>query len=189
MNRPIVLIGYRATGKTTLARILAEQLQCFCFDSDLLIEKRAGKSIRRIFAEEGETIFRDWEAEEITKIFSERTLPHSPWQTFVDSNMIPFVLATGGGAILRESTRNLLRQNGKVVWLTASEQTIFQRMSQDASTQTSRPHLTAFSALEEITHLLNIRNPLYEQTAHLRLNTEETSLELLCERILTEKQP
>jgi len=173
MNTPLILIGYRATGKTTLARLLAERLNVAWYDSDLLIENRAGKSIARIFAEDGEPTFRDWEAEEIEKILlgSQRTGQQ-------------IVLATGGGAILRESTRLFLKQQGFVVWLTASKETIYRRMIQDATTTTRRPDLTNLPAEEEIALLLEKRKPFYKETTHLIVETENESLEKLVETIL-----
>jgi len=173
MNTPLILIGYRATGKTTLARLLAERLNALWYDSDLLIENRAGKSIARIFAEDGEPVFRDWEAEEIEKIVldSQRTGQR-------------IVLATGGGAILRESTRLFLKKYGFVVWLTASKETIYRRMILDATSTERRPDLTNLPAEEEIAFLLKKRKPFYEETANLSVDTENVSLESLVETIL-----
>ena len=173
MNTPLILIGYRATGKTTLARLLAARLNALWYDSDLLIESRAGKSIARIFAEDGEPAFRDWEAEEIEKII-------------LDSQQAKqqIVLATGGGAILRESTRLFLKKHGFVVWLTASKETIYRRMVQDATTAERRPDLTNLPAEEEIAFLLEKRKPFYNETANLIVDTENKSLESLVETIL-----
>jgi shikimate kinase len=173
MKTPLILIGYRATGKTTLARLLAERLNASWYDSDLLIENRAGKSIARIFAEDGESIFRDHEAEEIERVLldSQRTGQ-------------PIVLATGGGAILRESTRLFLKRHGFVVWLTASKETIYHRMIQDATTAERRPGLTNLPAEEEIALLLEKRKPFYEETSHLIVDTENESVASLVETIL-----
>jgi len=173
MNSSLILIGYRATGKTTLARLLAERLNALWYDSDLLIERRVGKSIARIFAEEGEPTFRDWEAEEVKKIV-------------LDSQQAgqQIVLATGGGVILRESTRVFLKKHGFVVWLTASKETIYRRMIQDVTTAERRPDLTNLPAEEEIALLLEKRKPLYEETANLIVDTEKGTLEYLVETIL-----
>ncbi len=166
---PLILIGYRATGKTTLARLLAEKLGVAWYDSDVLIEQRAGKSIARIFAEDGETAFRDTEENEIAKI--------------LENADRPIVLATGGGAILRESIRSLLKRKGFVVWLTASKETIHRRMKQDVSTAERRPDLTNLPAEEEIAHLLETRRAFYEETAHLTVDTETKIIENLVEEI------
>jgi len=158
-----------------LARFLAERLDASWYDSDSLIERRIGKSIARIFAEDGEPTFRDWEAEEIERIVldSQRTGQR-------------IVLATGGGAILRESTRYFLKKYGFVVWLTASKGTIYRRMIQDATTAERRPDLTNLPAEEEIAFLLEKRKPFYEETSHLLVDTENVSLESLTEIILKE---
>ena len=169
----LILIGYRATGKTSLARLLAEKLGVSWYDSDVLIETQAGKSIAKIFAEDGEPFFRDREAEQIEKIVQESEQAGKR-----------IVLATGGGAILRESTRLFLKSHGLVIWLTASKETIHRRMMQDATTASRRPDLTTLPAEQEIAHLLEKREQFYRDTAHMILDTENDSLEILVEKIL-----
>ena len=134
----LTLIGYRATGKTTLGRLLAEQLGWDWIDADVEIEHRAGKSIARIFAEDGEPVFRDIEAHVIADLCRQDRL----------------VLAAGGGAPLRPESRRAMRDGGKVVWLTAQPETILARMSGDASTATRRPNLTDKDPLDEIIQVL-----------------------------------
>ena len=119
----IVLIGYRATGKTTLARLLAERLGWAWIDADVEIERRAGKSIARIFAEDGEPAFRDLEARVIADLCRRDRL----------------VLAAGGGAPLRAESRQAMREGGQVVWLTARPETILARMSGDADHRRAAP--------------------------------------------------
>jgi shikimate kinase len=162
----LVLIGYRATGKTTLARLLAEQLQWNWIDADVEIEQRAGKSIAQIFAEDGETAFRDLEAQVIAELCRQDGL----------------VLAAGGGAPLRPESREAMRARGKVVWLRAGPETIHARMSADATTQARRPNLTDKDPLDEIVHLLAEREPIYRESAHLTVNTEgKTPAEIVAE--------
>jgi shikimate kinase len=164
----LTLIGYRATGKTTLARLLAERLGWQWIDADVEIEHRAGKSIARIFAEQGEHAFRDLEARVIAALCRQEHL----------------VLAAGGGAPLREASRRAMRESGKVVWLTARPETILARMSADATTSARRPHLTDRGPLEEIVSLLERREPVYRQSAHLVVDTEGKSPDELTEEIL-----
>jgi shikimate kinase len=170
----LVLIGYRATGKTTLARFLAGRLGWDWIDADEEIERRAGKSIARMFAEQGEPAFRDLEAEVIAELCSRSRL----------------VLATGGGAPLREESRRAMRAGpsdgtgGQVVWLTAPPETILARMTGDASTADRRPSLTNRPPLEEIVQLLGRREPVYRETAHLIVDTDGKSPEALAEAIL-----
>src|SRR5208337_4471742 len=145
----LVLVGYRATGKTTLARQLARRLGWDWIDADVEIEHRAGKSIARIFAEEGEPAFRDLEAAVIADLCSRHCL----------------VVAAGGGAPLREESRRAMRERGHVVWLTATPETILARMTGDATTADRRPSLTNRPPLEEIVQLLSRRGPIYRQSA------------------------
>jgi shikimate kinase len=157
-----ILIGYRGTGKTTVARKLAEKLKIPAFDSDPEIERRTGKTIAEIFAQDGEPVFRDWEESVIAEILA-------------DPN--PLVLATGGGAILRESTRKRLRQSGRVIWLTATPETILRRITSDAASKTMRPNLTALPMQEEIVAVLEQRKPLYAATAHEIVETDFRTLD------------
>lgn len=152
----LTLIGYRATGKTTLARLLAERLKWDWIDADVEIERRAGKSIARIFAEEGEPVFRDIEAQVIADLCRRDRL----------------VLAAGGGAPLRPESRQAMRKGGKVVWLTARPETILTRMTGDVTTAARRPNLTDKNPLHEIVHLLERREPIYRESAHIEVDTE-----------------
>ena len=153
----IILIGYRGTGKTTIVHKLAERLGVPCFDSDVEIERRAGKSIAEIFAQDGESAFRDMEESVIAEILA---------------HPAPFVLATGGGAILRTRTREKLRLTGQVIWLTASPDTILRRITSDAASKTMRPSLTALPMQEEIIAVLEQRKPLYAETACQTIDTD-----------------
>ena len=164
----LTLIGYRATGKTSLARILAERLDWDWIDADVEIERRAGKSIARIFAEEGEPAFRDFEAQVIADLCRRDRL----------------VLAAGGGAPLRPESRRAMRAAGKVVWLTARPETILARMTADATTTARRPNLTDKTPLEEVVALLKEREPVYREAADWAVDTEGKTPELLAEEIL-----
>jgi shikimate kinase len=152
----LTLIGYRATGKTTLAKLLAQRLGWDWIDADVEIERRAGKAIARIFAEQGEPAFRDLEADVIADLCGRDRL----------------VVAAGGGAPLRAASRHAMRAAGKVVWLTARPETILARMSADATTAGRRPNLTDKAPLEEIVQLLRSRTPIYQEAAHLTVETE-----------------
>lgn len=164
----LTLIGYRATGKTTLARLLAERLGWDWIDADVEIERRAGKSIARMFAEDGEPAFRDLEAQVIADLCRRERL----------------VLAAGGGAPMRPESRQAMRAAGKVVWLKALPETIHARMSGDATTASRRPSLTDKNKMEEILHLLAKREPVYRESAHWEIDTEGRTPEELVEEIL-----
>jgi shikimate kinase len=164
----LVLIGYRATGKTTVAKCLARRLGWDPVDADVEIECQAGKSIARIFAEDGEPAFRDLEAAVIADLCQQQHL----------------VIAAGGGAPLREESRRTMRKTGQVVWLTATPETILARMNGDATTAERRPSLTDRPPLEEIVQLLHRREPIYRESAHLIVDTEGRSPEQLTDEIL-----
>jgi shikimate kinase len=148
----LYLIGYRGTGKTTLAPRLAHALGYQCIEMDALIAQRAGMSISDLFAHHGEERFRELEAEVL------RELAAGSKQ----------VISTGGGIILREENRVLLRSTGTVIWLTAPFETIYQRLQTDDG---ARPSLTKLPLQEEIANLLEQRSPRYAATAHYQVDT------------------
>lgn len=164
----IILIGYRATGKTTLAQLLAGKLGWEWIDADVEVERRAGKSIARIFAEDGEPAFRDLEATVTAELCQRKNL----------------VLAAGGGSPLRADTRRAMRERSRVVWLTALPETIHARMSGDATTAGRRPNLTDKNALDEIVHLLQKRESVYHEAAHIQVDTEAKSPAQIADEIL-----
>jgi shikimate kinase len=151
---PVFLIGYRATGKTTVAWLLAELLGWDWIDADETLQKRLGRSIRALFAEEGEAGFRDREAALLGELCALRN----------------HVIATGGGVVLREENRQRLRAAGKVIWLTADAQTLWQRLQRDAATAEQRPALTV-GGLAEVEELLRRREPWYSACANWRVDT------------------
>ena len=152
-----IFIGYRGTGKTSVARKLSERLGQPVFDSDLEIERQIGKSIAEIFTQDGESAFRDFEESVIADILS---------------RSVSLVLATGGGAIVRKNTRDRLRRSGQVIWLTATPETILHRITCDAASQTMRPNLTLLPMREEIVTILEQRTPLYAETSHEIIDTD-----------------
>lgn len=169
MGNSIIFIGYRGTGKTTVARQLAAQLGLPAKDSDAEIERKAGKTIAEIFAQDGEALFREMEESVIAEILG------------ADE---PVILATGGGAILRSATRNRLRRSGTVIWLTAAPATILRRITDDAHSATMRPHLTSLPPLEEIVSILEKRTPLYAETAHETICTDAETVDEIVRRVI-----
>jgi shikimate kinase len=155
-DQPIFLIGYRGTGKSTVARHLAERLGYDSVDADAEIERRAGKSIAAVFAEDGEAAFRDLESRLVAELSALRRT----------------VVALGGGAVLRESNRSAIRAAGLVVWLTAPVEAIVARLSADPTTAGRRPNLTKTGGREEVETLLAERTPIYRQCATLVVNTD-----------------
>lgn len=155
----ITLIGYRGSGKTTLAAPLAERLEYAWVDADVEIERRAGKTIREIFAQEGEPAFRQWESDVLAELLDKDKL----------------VIAAGGGAILNPGTCTRMRAAGLVVWLQASLETLSERILADPSTADRRPNLTAEGGRAEIARLLDEREPLYRNCAHRVLPVDHES--------------
>jgi shikimate kinase len=168
-RRGLVLIGYRGTGKTTVGRILAERSGRRFVDSDREIEARSGRSIRSIFCESGETAFRDWEEHTLADLIAE-----APGA----------ILATGGGAVLREANRRRLRDFGFVAWLTADPSELARRLEADRSGLADRPALTAAGTLDEIARVLAARTPLYRGSADAIIPTDGRGPREVAEAIL-----
>lgn len=155
MNESLLfLIGPRGSGKSTVARFLANALGWHWLDADEELEKRHDRSIRAIFAAEGEAGFREKEAALLTELC--RLQRH--------------ILATGGGVVLRTENREQMRASGRVVWLTADVETLWQRLQTDASTAERRPTLT-IGGREEIEEIVRLREPLYRQCADFVVDT------------------
>jgi shikimate kinase len=152
----IFLIGYRGTGKSTVARLLAERLKLAWLDADEVLERRAGKTIAEIFATDGETAFRDWETTVVADLAARENL----------------VVALGGGAILRAENRRAISGRGRTVWLRAGVETLARRIAADAVTAARRPNLTAAGGPAEIEQLLAAREQHYRACAEFAVDTE-----------------
>jgi shikimate kinase len=167
-DQSIYLIGYRGSGKTTVARELAGRLGFDCVDADDEIEQRAGKSIAHIFSEEGEGRFREIESDVVADLCRLRRT----------------VVAMGGGAMMNETNRTEVRLAGTVIWLTASVPTILARLAADASTESRRPNLTASGGLSEIETVLAMREPIYRACATIEIDTDGKSPQEVVEEIM-----
>jgi shikimate kinase len=163
----IVLIGYRCTGKTTIGGLLAARLGWPLVDTDTLIQERAGKSIKEIVAAGGWPEFRRLEREAVTQVAA------SDCQ----------VISAGGGAVLDEANRGALRKAGRVVLLTASAETIWQRMKADPKTLAERPNLTDAGGLSEVRKVLADRQAAYQAARHIEIATDALDPEEVTERI------
>ncbi|HZV07057.1 MAG TPA: shikimate kinase [Gemmataceae bacterium] len=150
----LFLIGPRGSGKSTVARLLAHEIGWDWLDADEVLEKRYGQSIRAIFAAEGEAGFRDKEAVVLGEL----------------CRLDRCIIATGGGIVLRENNRALLRASGRIVWLKADVDTLWQRVQADGATADRRPPLTV-GGREEMEEILRLREPLYRQCADLIVET------------------
>lgn len=164
----VLLIGYRGTGKSTVARRLALAMAWEWVDADVEIEMAAGKSIASIFADDGEPAFRDLECRVLGRLAQrDRT-----------------VIAAGGGAVLRSENRAVLRSSGKVVWLTATPETILARVAADATTAARRPNLTTAGGEAEVRRLLAERTEFYHQTADIAVATDDRTPDEIAAEII-----
>lgn len=153
--KKIILTGYRATGKTSVGKMLARRLGLNFLDTDKIIVEQEGRTINEIVAQEGWEYFRAQE---------EKLL-----EALVDRQGV--VIATGGGAIMHQGVWARLMASGLVVWLTASRQTICQRLADDDNTGGQRPTLTGGTIYAEVERVLKEREPLYRQGSHLTVDT------------------
>jgi len=153
-------------GKSTVGRELQQRLGYPLVDMDAVIELRAGKPITRIFEDEGEAAFRDME----TGLLRELSDPTAPRR----------IISTGGGIIGRGENREMLRNLGYVVWLQAPAAVILDRTSKNRN----RPLLQTDDPAERIRALLEQRQPLYQETAHLALDTSGLSSDEVATGIL-----
>jgi shikimate kinase len=151
-------------GKSTVGRQLAKRLNCRFADSDTVIEQRIGCSIRTFFAREGEQRFRDIESEVLDELSREQMS----------------VLATGGGAVLREANRRALHDRCHVVYLQSSPEELFRRLRHDSH----RPLLQVPDPQAKIRELYAERDPLYRSTAHFIIETGRPSVATLVNMIL-----
>jgi len=163
----IILTGFRATGKSSVGRILADRLQWTFLDMDELLCQRLGAPIADIVARHGWPFFRQAESRLLLEL----------------ATMQKTVLATGGGAIEHRQEWQELRQCGFVAWLDADSATIRQRLRDDPNSVQQRPSLTGHAPQDEIEELLEKRRPLYSAGSDLRIVTDGKSPALLAEEI------
>lgn len=159
----LALVGMPGSGKSTVGRQLARRLGLPFFDSDHVIEQRLGCSIREFFAREGEAAFRDVEERVIAE------LARGP----------DAVVATGGGAVLREANRKALREGGRVIYLRSSPEELHRRLRHD----TQRPLLQVADPLGRLRSLYAERDPLYREAAHFNIETGRPSVPTLVNMI------
>lgn len=154
----VTLIGYRGTGKSTVAALLGEALGCGWCDADATLERKLGVTIAKLVRDAGEPRFRDEEETVLAELLEG----------------FPGVVATGGGVVLRPANRALLRRAGRpIVWLTATAAAVRRRLAVDPTTADRRPALTSAGGdpLAEVEAMLEHREPLYRECADVRFDT------------------
>ena len=165
-QRAIFLIGMMGSGKTTIGRALARELGLKFVDCDRELELRSGVTITTMFEVEGELSFREREAALIDELTQRDRI----------------VLATGGGAVLRESSRAALRGRGLVIYLRASVDELARRTARDRG----RPLLQTEDRRARLTQLLEQREPLYSATAHAVFHSSSGNPNRLVRQIIDE---
>jgi len=175
MDQPkcIALVGARGCGKTSVGRVLARLLGGECVDTDELVAQQAGRSIAEVFAVEGEAEFRKRESQAVRDII---TKP-------------PAVISVGGGAVLHQQNIDALRTVAVLAWLTAPAEVLYQRISADSATASSRPPLTDQSGIEEVRKLLNERTPFYQRAADFQIETVDRDPKEIAEEIMGRVPP
>lgn len=168
LPRNLVLIGYRGSGKSSVGRTLASRLGWDFVDTDERIEAETGRTIREIFAADGQAAFRELEAAAVSAVASGSRQ----------------VIGVGGGAVLRESNRVRLRKAGWCVWLKAPANELHRRMQDDPRNADTRPPLTGLDELTEIRRLLRQREPLYAALADHVVDTAGRSVGQVVEDVL-----
>ena len=153
LKNNIILIGYMGSGKTSVGEQLGKLMKYQFTDTDRMIERKAGNTIKDIFRLYGEEEFRNMETELLLELLSgmERT-----------------VLSTGGGLALREQNSRILKELGYVVFLKASRTTILKRLKNDLT----RPLLQGDDLVSKVDRMLEIRTPIYEKAAHKMIITD-----------------
>jgi shikimate kinase len=164
MTARILLVGMMGAGKTTTGKLVAEKLGWDYLDSDVEVEKKTRLTVPALFARDGEVAFRDAEAE-VLRTACSRTEP--------------VVVSVAGGAVLRPENRDLLRTNGRVIWLRARPATLAARVGDGVG----RPLLegdpgAALHALDAV------RRPLYAEVADETIDVDDLSPDEVAARII-----
>lgn len=160
----IVLIGFMASGKTSVGKLLAERLGYKFLDTDSLIENKAGAPISLIFESKGEEYFRDMESGILQDILSDTK---------------DGVISTGGGLPMGPKNRDALKKLGKIVYLKGSQETLVQRLSKD----TTRPLLKGEDINKRVAQLLKERSHIYEELANQIILIDGKSISEIVEEI------
>ncbi len=154
----IILCGFMGCGKSTVGKALAAATDNTFVDMDSYIEETAGMTVSDIFATEGEAAF--------------RTREHAACVTLGQQDNL--IIATGGGAVLREDNVAALRNGGHIVWLTVTPETVLNRLKND----TTRPLLQRDDKETAVCELMTARGPLYRAAADIIVDGNGTAEEI-----------
>jgi len=163
INDNIFLVGLMGAGKTTIGKLLAKKLKKTFYDTDQEIEKKLGVKVAIIFELEGEEGFRKRETQMIDELTQKEDI----------------ILATGGGAVLSEKNRALLKERGKVIYLNAKPQHLAKRMVHDKD----RPLLQQGNLEDTLNHLYKERHPLYLKVSSFVVETGQQKTQTIINKI------
>ena len=163
INDNIFFVGLMGAGKTTIGKLLAKKLKKTFYDTDHEIEKKLGVKVSVIFELEGEEGFRKREAQMIDELTSKKDI----------------ILATGGGAVLSEENRRLLKERGKVIYLNAKPQHLAKRMAFDKD----RPLLQQGNMLDTLNSLYKERHHLYLGVSSFVVDTGQQKTQTIINKI------
>ncbi|MBU4509793.1 shikimate kinase [bacterium] len=164
MKRNIIITGFMGTGKTVVAKELAQKLKMEFIDMDRIIEEGRGMSIADIFARYGENYFREQENKLVKELSQKENT----------------VIATGGGTLLSSDNARILSQRGQIICLYADSQTIYNRVKR----KNNRPLLKGENVLSEINRLLKERKKEYNNFA-IKIDTTNLSIQEVTNKIIT----
>lgn len=163
----VILIGYRATGKSTIGALLSAKLKIPFRDTDTLVEENMKMPIKEIVALHGWDFFRAKEKEVILTLAQEGAC----------------VTATGGGVVLDKENVDLLSQAGVIIWLNAPLHDIISRLNNNTPGAAVRPQFTDWNIVQETIYLMQQRFPLYENAANYTVETANKSPREVAEEI------
>ena len=162
-NRHIYLIGFMGCGKTSVSIAMNQLYGKNIVEVDDRITAREGRSINQIFAESGENYFRDLETEMLKELAEEDNI----------------IVSCGGGMVLREENRRLMKENGVIIWLDATPETILERVKDDDS----RPKLKGRKNVKDIQALKDKRADAYAEAADIKVDTDGKTIREVAKEI------
>lgn len=168
-EQSLVLIGFMGSGKTSVGVKLSYRLRLPVEDMDKLIERREGRSISEIFADDGEEYFRQMETELLGELIKRGGAR---------------IYSAGGGTPVRAENRRLLKRLGQVVYLKVSPETIYERLKEDST----RPLLQCPDPLSRIRRLLAERREAYEACADIIIEADQMEMEDILNRIVEARE-
>ena len=165
MEKSIVLIGFMGCGKSTVGSRLSYRMRIPMEDTDKIIEREQGVTIREIFAQKGEETFREMETELLSRLAERKCVR---------------IISVGGGTPVREENRALLKKCGTVFYFRLKPESVYKRLKGD----TTRPLLAGTNVRERVEELLSLRDPLYRDASHVCVATDGRELSWIVEEIL-----